>query len=333
MRTLIEEASSRKDRTRKQSLEWLMSVATDATGHAQAPFAAAAASRSPESTTRKPNTDYERAMALLEIDRRVTAMTMRTHFNPVDRAVVSDWQNILDGYRQVLEAGPPTAPLYTIESVRRRLAQSLESLGRAHVALHDDEEAAAAYQQAARAYDSAGEPVEASRCRSTVRQHKLVDEAEYDQQIRAAFQDMEDLDQTQPEYFSRLVELGELQVQAGDDFAAEKTLRKAQAGLDATKCGNPGGGDLAEALLATLGGISSGDAISPLIDIRTRLQVRGLHRRIHLSLADIYQRAGNMSRADEQLRLAKTMDQSSPNDDFSTTMRTKLASDWKHLLG
>ena len=48
--------------------------------------------------------------------------------------------------------------------------------------------------------------------------------------------------------------------------------------------------------------------------------------------ADIYRRLGDLQKADAQMKLAEAMDRSSPDDDFSTTMRNKLAGDWKNLF-
>jgi tetratricopeptide (TPR) repeat protein len=198
--------------------------------------------------------------------------------------------------------------------------------------LNDGKQSSAYYKQAAKAFDEAGEPGEAARCRSMPGEARMAEEAEYDDQIRAALQDLEKLDKKLPEYFSRLVDLGELQAQAENDFAAEKTLLKAESGLKAAKWGNPSGGDLAGALVATLKGMESGQGVSPAQNIQTSILVRGLHRRIHLGLADIYRRLGDARKADERLKLAEEMDRSSPDDDFSTTMLNKLAGDWKNLF-
>jgi hypothetical protein len=77
--------------------------------------------------------------------------------------------------------------------------------------------------------------------------------------------------------------------------------------------------------------MDSGQAVSPAQDISTTLMVRGLHRRIHLALSDIHRRSGETEKSDARLKLAEEMDRSSPDDDFSNTMR-KLAGDWKNLF-
>jgi hypothetical protein len=333
LRSMIGDARNRKDHPRQQSLNWLMSVASDARGRATAPFAAAAGAKSSRKGSKpEPETDYSRSMEMIQLDKRVTDMMMRTHFNPVNDAVIADWKNIVDGYRELIKAGPPKMPLYTIKDLRLKVAQSLEALARAYTSLHDGKQSSVYYKQAAKAFDEAGEPGEAARCRSRPGEDRMAEDAEYNEQIRAALHDLEKLDKKQPEYFSRLVDLGELQAHAEDDFAAEKTLLKAESGLQAAKWGNPSGGDLAEALVATFKGIESGQAVSSAQNIQTSMLVRGLHRRIHLSLAGIYQRVGDARKADERLKLAEEMDRSSPDDDFSTTMLNKLAGDWKGLF-
>jgi tetratricopeptide (TPR) repeat protein len=329
LRSMIDEARSRKDGSSQQSLEWLLSVASDACGRAYAPFAEAQGRA--QTTEAQPQNDYSRAMTLLQIDKRVTAMMMRTHFNPVDEAMIADWKNIVDEYHDLIQADPPTTPFYTLESLRHKFAQSLESLASAYDSLHDGKNACTYYQQAAKAFDEAGQPAEAVRCRSRLSERTLTEEARYDDQIRAALEDLEQLDCKQPEYFSRLVDLGELQANAGDDFAAEQTLLQAKEGLTTAHWANPSGSDLAKALVATLKGIDSGRGLSPDQNIATRLMVRGLYRRIHLALADIHRRLGDAVQADAHLQLAEQLDRSSPDDDFSTTMLHKLSGDWKNL--
>ena len=329
---LISEAHSRGDGARQQSLDWLMSVASDARGRAYAPFAGAAKTKSSRGVAKaEPQTDAARALELIQIDKRVTAMMMRTHFNPMDDAVIDDWKNIIRDYRGMIDAGPLKTPLYTIDSVRLKVAQSLEALARAYASLHDAKQSRACWEQAAQAFDEAGERGEATRCRSRQREDSMAEGAEYDDQIHAALQDLENLDKKQPEYFARMVDLGELQAHAGDDFAAEKTLLNAESGLSHAKWENPSGSDLAEALVATLTGLSSGQSVSPSRNIQTSVLVRSLYRRIHLGLADVYQRMGDARNAGKRLNRAEEMDRSSPDDDFSTTM-TKLSGDWQKLF-
>jgi tetratricopeptide (TPR) repeat protein len=330
--SLIAEAEDRKDNGRQQSLEWLVSVASDARRQAHAPFAVAAEKSSRRRVHAEPQTDYSRAMQAIELDRRVTDMTMRTHFNPVNDAVIADWKNIVDGYRELIEAGPPKTPLYTMDSLRLKVAQSLESLARAYASLYDEKQSSMHYKQAAKAFEEAGEPVSAARCRSRLDEDRMAEEAEYDEQMQGVLEDLENFDKLQPEHLSRLVDLGELQARAGDDFAAEKTLLKAESDLKAAEWGNPRGSELAEALTATMKAVKSGQNVTPTQNIQTSLFVRGIHRRIHLALSNVYQRLGDAKKANDRLELATEMDRSSPDDEFSTTMN-KLIDEWKNLFG
>jgi tetratricopeptide (TPR) repeat protein len=330
LRTMIAEATRGKDGSRRTSLEWLRSAASDACGRAYAPFDDARARSGTAGP--KASDDHSRAMRVIQVDRRVMGMMMRTHFNPADQTVITDWQNIAGEYRELIAAGPPATPFYTVESLRLKYAQALESLARAYDALHDSRTARTAYAQAASAFDEAGEPLQAAQCRSRAAESTLTEDARYDDQLRAILEDLEHLDQAQPAYFSRLIDLGELQAQAGDDFAAEQTLLKAEDGLKGASWENPSGSDLAEALVATLKGLQSGERLRPGQDISTALSARGLHRRIHLALSDVHRRSGDADRADARLKLADAMDRSSPDDEFSKTMLNRLAGEWKDLF-
>jgi tetratricopeptide (TPR) repeat protein len=338
MHSMIGEARNRNDIQRERSLERLMSVASDACGRAHAPFAEARAARTSKKTKivkAEPQTDYARAMEMIQLDKRVTGMMMRTHFNPVDDSVIDDWKIIADGYRKLIDAGPPETPLYTIASLRLKYAQALESIGRAYKSMNDSKQSRAYYKQAAKAFEEAGDRAEAANCRAKIGSDRMSEEGEFDGQIGAALQDLEAFVQREPEYFSRLVDLGELQAQAGDDFAAEKTLVKAESGLKAAEWGNPSGSDLAEALVASLKSIETGSTLPAEKNIQTNMMVRTLHRRIHLALADIYRRLGrkgDAAKAAQRLKLAEEMDRSAPDDDFSTTMLHGLAGEWQSLF-
>lgn len=330
--TFFEELSkmineARKDKGRKSSLEWLQSVASKAVGKAYEAFKAPA--------VEVPAGDYERAKMMLDLDGRVTSMMMRTWSNPANDSVITDWKNIIEGYRALIKAGPPKiTAYYNIEILRQKVAQALQSLARAYHSINDAESSHEYYTQAARAYEEAGEPEEAAKCRLITGESRMMDEADFDGQIRTALEELENLDLKSPDYFSRLVDLGELEARAGDDFAAEKTLLKAEAGLKASGMGNPSGGDLAQSLVNTLMAIDSGKSISPMAMIDKRLHVRGLHRRIHIGLADVYQRLnrkGDVKKAKERLTMAEDMDRSSPDDDFSNTMRSS-SNKWGKLL-
>src|ERR1700730_871741 len=103
---MIGEARSRNDDQQQQSLDWLTSVASDARGRAYAPFVAAAEARpSRKGAKAEPQTDYLRAMEMIHLDKRVTAMMMRENFNPVNDALIDDWKNIVAGYRKLLRDG------------------------------------------------------------------------------------------------------------------------------------------------------------------------------------------------------------------------------------
>jgi hypothetical protein len=60
LRAMMDEARNRKDGSRRTSLEWLMSVASDACGHAYAPFEEARAK--PKAGKTEAGDDYSRAM-------------------------------------------------------------------------------------------------------------------------------------------------------------------------------------------------------------------------------------------------------------------------------
>jgi tetratricopeptide (TPR) repeat protein len=322
---MIREA--RKDKARKSSLEWLQSVASEATGKAYATFKAPARN--------VPEGDYERAKMMLDLDRRVTSMMMRTWFNPGNDSVITDWKNIVEGYHALIKAGPPKiGAYYDIGSLRRKAAQALESLARAYQSINDAENSHEYYMQAAKAFEEAGEPAAAAKWRQISGESRMTEEADFDGQIRTALEELENLDRKSPDYFSRLVDLGELDARAGDDFVAERTLLKAEAGLKASGMDNPSGSHLAQSLVSTLMAMDSGQSISPTAMIDKRLYMRGLHRRIYLGLADIYQRLnrkGDAKKAKERLAMAEDMDRSSPDDDFSNTMKG-LSGDWGKLF-
>ena len=78
--------------------------------------------------------------------------------------------------------------------------------------------------------------------------------------------------------------------------------------------------------------MNAGQEVPSLLNIQTSLQTRNLYRRIHSTLADVYLRLGDEDKAKAELELAAEMERSTPDDEFSTTMRNKLAGGWDNLF-
>src|SRR5215467_12997033 len=101
-------------------------------------------------------------------------MMMRTWFNPVNDSVITDWKNSIEGYRALIKAGPPkSAAYYKIESLRRNFAEALQSLARAYQSINDAKNSNEYFIQAARAYEEAGDPEEAAKCRQTTCESRM----------------------------------------------------------------------------------------------------------------------------------------------------------------
>ena len=266
----------------------------------------------------------------MQLDRRLMEAMPRIMPGTANDALLEELSDIQRGYEELLAAGPPSYPLYTLDSVRIKIADTENFMARANDSLNRVEAAAEYFEQAAQHYDEAGASEQAERSRASLGRLRFAAEAD----VNVEMQRLQSLlDQTEVNtlpHAQALVELGELCCKTANDFEAEQQL---QAALDElAQCGgDPGGINLADALTQTLQAIQQGTAKPGATPIEQKILVRDLYRRIYLALGQIYKET-DPDKAAEYLAKAKNRDSQATNEEFSRRMLDALGGDLGKLI-
>ena len=134
------------------------------------------------SEDRRPADDMGKMRRLLAIDRRQLAALPNTIVGRANAAVVRDLEVIAADYEALLEAGPPTIPLYTVQALRTKIADTLSMAARASHAAREAGEAQRLNRAAAKAYRAAGEESKAKECEADARRKKVDTAGDVDNQ-------------------------------------------------------------------------------------------------------------------------------------------------------
>jgi hypothetical protein len=286
----------------------------------------ASAAAQPAASTPEPLDDMAKARRLMEIDRRYLPMLADTMPGRANDQVIRNLESVHDDYERLARCGLPTYPLYTERDLEGKMADVMESLARAHDSLNHVEEARRAYKQAQQMWQHTGQADKARRCEAALARLKLSTEGNVDDEVNRLQEELELISAPSLAHVKALVELGELQSRASDDFAAEESLLQAQDEMEQlgyASGSGPSGTDLAKALQESLLGIMSGDAPKGPTQIETKILGRDLQLRILLALAQIY-RESDPDKANDYLQRSKEMDSSAENEAFSDEMLKAL---------
>jgi hypothetical protein len=319
--SMINEAEAAGDGRRQAALERLQAKAQEACGRALAQF-------EDLEETPAPKTDYEKGMRLIELDQRVTSMMMRVWSNPVTDDIIADWKKILNGYLDLLKAGDAPSSFYTLESLQVKVAETVEAIARAYASKRDTASAARYFRDAALEFEKAGRVEGALRCRHAAAAGEREEEGDLDGKIQSVLKELDRLEPGSVAYCARLVDLGELQSQGGDDFAAEKTLLEVESYLKSAGFRNPSGTEFADALMAAVQGADSNYSQNAVASLLMKQELRSVYQRLHFALARVYQGLdfkGNADKAQHHMKLAENMDSQEMNDEFSQRMLKSLA--------
>jgi tetratricopeptide (TPR) repeat protein len=272
-----------------------------------------------------PSDDVAKARRLIEIDQRYLLAMPNTLPGQASEAVVAMFQSIKADYESLIQAGPPSFPLYSVDDIQVKVADVTESIARTYDSLRNDEQAALHYERAAEGYERHGHADKAQRCRNALAQLTLSAEGNIDEELQRLQKMLAALTPPALEHARTTVQLAELYSAAGDDFEAEEHLKRAEQELQQLGYDNPGGGNLADALAESMNSILSGEARSGPSTVEIRMLVRDLYKRMYLAYAQIYREA-DPDAAAEWLKKAEAMDSTAMNQQFSDQMMKSIGS-------
>lgn len=275
-----------------------------------------------------PTDDFAKMRRLMAIDRRYMYATMATRPGRTTEAGVEELKAIARDYMQLLQAGTPQR-FFKENDVRGKIADAISAAARACIDLRQYQEAAKLYRSAAASYAVAGKPEEATRCQNRIAELRYPQDGDVDAEIlrlraKVAKAGANSIDQA-----DALIELGALYGGNGDDHEAKQLLEKAEKILK-THAPDPTGADLANALTASIMGMSAGQPAGRA-GIDDAMRVQGLYRQLYVALARAYQTT-NPKMAEEYRSKAAQRDSREVNNDFSQTMLQMLKGDLGKLL-
>ena len=277
-----------------------------------------------------PLDDMSKMRRLMELDQRSLAAMFMLMPGKATETGVAEWKEIHAGYEDLLRAGAPKDAFYTLDSVRKKMADTTDSIARSYDSLNNLEQAKLYYEQAAQSYEEIGDHDKANRCRNHIAQIRLSDEGNLDDELLRLQTMLESVPKNSLQHAQLLIDLGELYIQMSDDDEAEKLLTVANRELDELG-GNPAGANLGDALAQSLSSILEGKHAGGPTPIETQTLMRGLYRRLYLALAQIY-RELDADKAAAYLAQARQLDSKELNEDFSKRMLEALSGDLGKLL-
>ena len=278
----------------------------------------------------QPLDDMSKMRRLMELDQRSLAAMFMLMPGRASEASIAEFKEIYAGYENLLAAGAPKDPFYTLDSVRKKMADTTGSIARSYDSLNNLEQAKLYYERAAQSYEAIGDHDNANRCRDNIAKIRVSDEADLDDELLRLQTMLESAPKNSHQHAQVLLELGELYMKMSDDDEAEKLLTAANRELDALG-GNPAGANLGDALAESLSAILEGKHPGGPTPIETQTLMRGLYRRLYLALAQIY-RELDADKAAAYLEQARKLDSKELNEDFSKRMLEALSGDLGKLM-
>lgn len=274
--------------------------------------------------------DMAKMRRLMELDRRYMGAMFMMMPGRASEANVAELQEIYAGYESLLNSGPPYEPVYTLDTLRKKMADTTDVMARTYSSLNKLKEAKLHYELAAQRYDEIGEREKAAACRVNVAQIKVSDEGDIDDELIRLRTALESVAPNSLPHAQLLLDLGELHLKMSDDDEAEKYLTEAQRELEALG-GNPGGANLGDVLAQSLSSIMNGthQSGSPTL-IETQMAMRGCYQRLYLALGQVYKEK-DAKQAAAYLAQAREISSPQHNDDLSKRMLEALGGDFGRL--
>jgi tetratricopeptide (TPR) repeat protein len=248
--------------------------------------------------------DMDKVMRLTELRNRHMLSMPNIMPGKASESVLEEFKRIYAGYDELIKAGPPEFEFYTMDEVRANMADVLDMIARAYDSMRLEEEAIRYYEKAASAFDEIGQADNANRSRENIAKIRASIGGSFDEELQRLRTKLEGQTDGTLEYFTTLVDVGELYMKGGDDYTAKDTLEKAQLGLEKAGYPDPSGHPSMDLITSISNEVMSGD-LSNLGKFEELVLVRGLYQRIYQSLAQIYQDAVDLLDNEEELEKAK----------------------------
>jgi len=275
--------------------------------------------------------DMRKVNTMIELDKRYMVTLGDVQPGRATDALVGELAGIYKGYESLLQEGAPSYPLYSLDDIRKKIAETEDSIARAHDSMNNWELAVRHYEVAAKKFEALGDTEKARRSRAGIGRLKLSSEGGIDAEIKRLLALLETTEAGTLVHASIVIELGELYARASDDFESEKFVK---SGLEELKVlgEDPGGAAIAGALQETFDSISSGMANPEATPIEETLKLRYLYCRCYLALAQIYKES-DPEEAARYLEMAEEQDGKGINAEFAEEALKTLSKQLGKMAG
>lgn len=251
----------------------------------------------PDIVPQQPMNDAVKADFFMEVQRRQMAAMSRAMPGTANEAVVEEFKAIYASYNQLLQTGAPEQPLYSITDVQRSMADVLEWIARSYDSMRDVEQANHYYKKAVDAFQVVGDQESVARNRQNIAQLGFEREGSIDQELVRLRTKPSSIPTGSLQHAIALVELGQLYMRSGDDFASETQLKNAMVELERMGHPDPSGVDAREMLNQTVQDLMTGKAMAGTTRFETLTAVRGAYQHIYQCLSTIYADRGELDKA------------------------------------
>ncbi len=241
--------------------------------------------------------DNAKALLFMEVQERHMAAMTKTMPGTANEATVREFKAIYDDYDRLLQLGAPEYPLYSLTDVQYRMADVLGWIARTYDSMRDTVHAHHYYEQAVAAFEELGDRENAARNRQNIAQLRFDREGDVDEETRRLRAKLSTVPEGSLQHATALIELGELYMRAGDDFASEEHLRAAIDELESLGYPDPSGEDPKAVLDQSVKDIMSGKATAGATQIEALVAVRGAYQRIYQCLRTIYKEREDLEEA------------------------------------
>jgi tetratricopeptide (TPR) repeat protein len=261
-----------------------------------------------------PVDDQTKAIRYMEIQERHMQAMMRTpSARPIDSArrestdeVVAELQEIHRAYEELLQLGPPTFPLYSLDDVHARLADVFHRIAQTYEFPPARPELALEYyRRSIDSYRAAGRADEVVQLEDAITQLEQAATPDFDAELQRLETLRSTLDRPSLPHAETLVRLGELAMRGGDDYSARERLESALDELNELGHPDPGEVDMRAVLLRSMTELQAGRVEAGSTEVETLVTVHGLYIRSYQCLMQIWQAVDDADDPDRAVEKAR----------------------------